>query len=38
MSYIQRERRHQGRLFPILLDNLVPADNVCRAIDAFVNG
>jgi transposase len=38
MSYIQGEGRHQGALFPVLLDGLVPGDHVCRVIDAFVNG
>jgi transposase len=37
MSYIQDERRHQGTLFPVLMDDLVPADHVCRVIDAFVD-
>src|SRR5271168_1325382 len=38
MGYIQGEGRHQGTLFPVLLDDLVPADHVCRVIDAFVDG
>jgi transposase len=38
MSYIQGEGRHQGTLFPVLLDDLVPDDHICRVIDAFVNG
>jgi transposase len=38
MSYIQGEGRHQGSLFPVMLDDLVPGDHVCRVIDAFVNG
>ncbi len=39
MSYIQGEGpRHQGTLFPVLLDDLVPGDQVSRVIDAFVNG
>jgi transposase len=37
MSYILGEGRHQGTLFPVLLDDLVPADHVCRVIDAFVD-
>jgi len=36
MGYIVGEGRHQGSLFPIALDDLVPADHVCRVIDAFV--
>ena len=27
---------NQGTLFPVVLDDLVPADPMCRAIDAFV--
>jgi len=38
MSYIQGEGRSQGTLFPVVLDDLVPADHVCRVIDAFVDG
>jgi transposase len=37
MGYIKGEGRNQGTLFPVLLDDLVPADNVCRVIDAFVD-
>jgi transposase len=37
MSYIQGEGRSQGTLFPVVVDDLVPADHVCRVIDAFVN-
>jgi transposase len=36
MSYIRGEGRSQGTLFPVVLDDLVPADHVCRVIDAFV--
>jgi transposase len=38
MGYIQGEGRSQGTLFPVVLDDLVPADHVCRVIDAFVAG
>lgn len=38
MSYIQGEGRSQGTLFPVVLDDFVPADHVCRVIDAFVGG
>jgi transposase len=38
MGYIQGEGRSQGTLFPVVLDDLVPADHVCRVIDAFVDG
>ena len=37
MGYIRGEGRSQGTLFPVVLDDLVPADHVCRVIDAFVN-
>jgi transposase len=36
MGYIQSEGRNQGTLFPVVLDDFVPADHVCRVIDAFV--
>jgi transposase len=36
MAYIQGEGRIQGSLFPVVLDDLVPADHMCRVIDAFV--
>ena len=36
MAYIQGEGRHQGTLFPVTLDDLIPVDHVCRVIDAFV--
>jgi transposase len=36
MAYIQGEGRGQGSLFPVVLDDLVPADHMCRVIDAFV--
>lgn len=38
MGYIRGEGREQGTLFPVVLDDLVPADHVCRVIDAFVDG
>ena len=37
MGYIQGEGRNQGTLFPVVLDDLVPLDHVCRVIDAFVD-
>jgi hypothetical protein len=37
MAYIQGEGRSQGTLFPVVLDELVPADHICRVIDAFVD-
>jgi transposase len=36
MAYIQGEGREQGTLFPVVLDDFVPADHLCRVIDAFV--
>jgi transposase len=36
MGYIQGEGRNQGSLFPVMLDDFVPADHLCRVIDAFV--
>lgn len=36
MAYIQGEGRSQGTLFPVVLDDVVPADHMCRVIDAFV--
>ena len=36
MGYIQGEGRNQATLFPAVLDDFVPADHVCRVIDAFV--
>jgi hypothetical protein len=36
MGYIQDEGRNQGILFPVVLDDFVPADHMCRVIDAFV--
>src|SRR6202051_1663304 len=36
MGYIQGEGRNQGTLFPVMLDDFVPADHLCRVIDAFV--
>jgi hypothetical protein len=38
MSYIQGEGRSQGRLFPVVLDDLIPSDHVCRVLDTFVSG
>jgi transposase len=36
MGYIRGEGRNQATLFPMVLDDFVPADRVCRVIDAFV--
>ena len=36
MAYIEGEGRSQGTLFPVVLDDFVSADHICRVIDAFV--
>jgi len=36
MGFVRGDSQHQGALFPVVLDELVPADHVCRVIDAFV--
>lgn len=36
MGYIQGESRGQHTLFPTALDDLIPADHVCRVIEVFV--
>lgn len=36
MGYIAGEGRGQSALFPLCLDDLVPADHACRVIDGFV--
>ena len=36
MGYIVGEARGQQTLFPVALDDLIPADHGCRVIDAFV--
>lgn len=37
MAYIEGEARGQHTLFPSTLDELIPAEHVCRVIEAFVN-
>ena len=36
MGFIRGRSRDQGSLFPVVLDDLVPAEHVVRVIDAFV--
>jgi len=36
MGHIECEGRNQATLFPAVLEDFVPADHVCRVIDAFV--
>lgn len=36
MAYIEGVGRGQGALFPVTLEELIPAEHVCRVIDAFV--
>jgi transposase len=36
MTYIRGEAREQVTMFPVTLDELIPADHMCRVIEAFV--
>jgi transposase len=36
MAYIQGEGRSQQTLFPVVLDDLVQSDHICRVVHAFV--
>lgn len=38
MGHVCGESRDQGALFPVSLDELIPADHLSRLIDAFVAG
>jgi len=37
MGYITGEARGQVTMFPVTLDELIPADHVCRVIEAYVD-
>ena len=37
MAYLTGEAREQVTMFPVTLDELLPADHLCRVIEAFVN-
>jgi len=37
LAYIEGEARGQQTLFPSTLDDLIPAEHVCRVIEAFVD-
>jgi len=37
MSYIRGEARGQQTLFPVVLEDAIPADHMCRVIEAFVD-
>ena len=37
MSHVQGQSRHQATLFPEALDDLIPAENPVRVVDAFVD-
>ncbi len=36
MGFVQGEGRRQGTLFAVTLGELIPADHLCRVMDAFV--
>lgn len=36
MGHVRGQSRGQGALFPVSLDELIPAEHLCRVIDGFV--
>jgi hypothetical protein len=36
LIYIHGEERNLGTLFPVVLDNYVPAEHMCNLMDSFV--
>lgn len=36
MGFVHGQSRHQTSLFPVSLDELIPAEHVCRVVEAFV--
>jgi len=38
MAYISGEAREQVTMFPVTLDEFIPANHACRVIEAFVDG
>lgn len=36
ISYLSGEAREQVTMFPVTLDELLPADHLCRVVEAFV--
>jgi transposase len=37
MAFIRGEAREQATMFPVTLEELIPADHMCRVIEAFVD-
>lgn len=37
MGFIEGEGRHQATLFPVVLDDFIPPDHMCRVIDLLVD-
>jgi transposase len=36
MAFIRGEAREQTTMFPVTLDELIPADHMCRVVEAFI--